>query len=240
MYAFIPSAGLGTRLKPLTDSTPKALVKFAGKTMLENVLITLNKQGVNHFVINIHHYPKQMITEINRLRSQFDIKISDESEKLLDSGGGIYKACELFPAQSNIVIHNVDIYSEININAMMDYHNTNKSLVTLAVSNRQSSRLLCFNGNMHLSGWQNIETMNIKSVENFKCEKKLAFSGIHIVNSELLKKHPKFGAFSIINHYLEIASTEKIIGWEHNSKGWHDLGTIQKIKNATDYINSKS
>ncbi|MEJ2242618.1 MAG: sugar phosphate nucleotidyltransferase, partial [Candidatus Bathyarchaeota archaeon] len=156
MRAMILAAGLGTRLKPLTDSTPKALIKIKGFTLLELLIKKLKSSGFDEIVINVHHLAdqiKEFLKQNNFLDTE--ITISDESNKLLETGGGLKKAAYFFPDGKPFLVHNVDVLSDISVNSLMEHHLASKSLATLAVRNRKSSRKLLFNKENILCGWMN-------------------------------------------------------------------------------------
>jgi len=234
MKAMIFAAGKGTRLKPLTDTTPKALVKVAGKPLLEHVIMHLKSAGVTDIIINVHYLAEQII-EFLKNNNNFDvnISISDESDVLLDTGGGLLKAAHFFEKDSDFIVYNVDILSDINLNDMLAFHKNNKALATLAVRDRKTSRYFLFDKNQTLKGWKNTTTgALIKTIEKDKDLIPLAFSGIHIINEKLLGLIEETGVFSMTAAYLNLAKKYKILGYRHDNTQWFDIGKIETLKEA--------
>jgi len=241
MKAMIFAAGLGTRLKPLTDNTPKALIPVAGKPLLQHIIEKLKLAGFDDIIINIHHFAEQIIDFVNKNNS-FNIKIelSDERDNLLDTGGGIKKASHFFDDDKPFLIHNVDILSNIDLRALYTHHINHNAYVTLVCSERETSRYLLFNEDNHLKGWINEKTGEIKSpFSNFIVaqHKKLAFSGIHVLNPSVFSYMSGFNdKFSIINFYLYLCSIEKIINYTPSNLKMIDVGKIDSLRKANNYI----
>ncbi len=236
--AFILAAGLGTRLKQLTRNKPKALVLLNKKPLLEHTILNLKSQGINDFIINIHHFPDQIINFLKE-KNNFgcNIQISDEREKLLDTGGALLFAEDKLKDAEHILIHNVDIFSDIDIKEFIANHIKNNALATLAVHNSSSARKLSFNENMQLCMWKNIQTGEIKKIRN--CNGKFSdfsFTGIHIINKDIFKHITETGKFSVINLYLRLAEKHKIIGNKVNYKYWFDLGKPETLKSAENIM----
>ncbi len=239
MKAFILAAGLGTRLKSLTKSKPKALVEAGGKTLLQINIERLSKSGITDIVINTHHF-SNLIKDFLKQNNNFNlnIKISDETELLLDTGGGIKKALSQFKSNEPVLIQNVDIYSDIDYTDMLNSHLKNKSVATLAINNRESSRYLLFNNSNYLSGWGNNQTNERIITRNSDNLKKYAFCGIHIVSPDILDMMPDKKKFSIIDAYLKISEDFKISGYQYNG-AWFDIGTPQKLNDFEIFLNKK-
>lgn len=233
MQAMIFAAGLGTRLAPLTDNKPKALVNFLGKTMIENAAAKLVAAGCNRLIINVHHFADKMCEFIKTHDFNAEILISDERDFLLDTGGGILKAQDLLKNEENTILYNVDIASDIDLNALYDFHKKNSCLATLAVKDRQSSRKLIFNDNNELCGWKNYTSGEEKISKTFnpKTANEYAFSGVSVISREIFSKIIEQGKFSITNLYLRLAAKEKICAFLH-SGFWADLGTKEKLEKA--------
>jgi len=234
MKAIILAAGLGSRLKNITNNKPKALVEVNGKTMLELVLQNLKKQGVTNFLINIHHFGDSII-DFLALNNNFgvNITISDERDKLLDTGGAILKARNFIKGNEPVFVHNVDIISDVKIIDLLNYHTQSGSIATLCVRKRNSGRGLLFDENMHLVGWTNIEKHQFKWVSNiYKDYNLFAFSGIYIISPEFVNEIKQTGKFSIIDTWLNVAKNNCISGFVDYSQTWHDLGTVEKISVA--------
>ena len=227
------AAGLGTRLAPLTDNKPKALVDFCGKTMLENAINKLEAAGVNRIIINIHHFADMMAEYIHNIRCDAELLISDERDFLLDTGGGILKAAPLLCAEENFIAYNVDIACDIDLKALYNTHLSSGNLATLAVKDRESTRKLIFNKEMQLCGWHNYTTNETKISRIFEenTVNYFAFSGISIINKNIFPLITETGKLSITNLFLRLATTENIGGYVHDGK-WADLGTIEKLKKA--------
>lgn len=234
MKAFILAAGLGTRLKHLTENKPKAMVLFNGKTLLEHTILNLKLQGINDFVINVHHFAEQIIDFLKEKNNfNCNIQISDERAQLLDTGGAILHAKKLLENSENILIHNVDILSDINLNTIISFHEKNNALATLAVHKKNSSRKLLFDDKMQLCLWKNIITGEEKiAKENIENLKEFAFTGIHIINKDIFKYITEKGKFSVIDLYLRLAENYKIIAFETKYNYWFDLGKPETLRQA--------
>jgi NDP-sugar pyrophosphorylase family protein len=234
MKAMIFAAGMGTRLKPYTETMPKALVPVAGVPMLEILIRHLYANGINDIIINVHHFAGQVIDFLKQ-NDNFgtNITISDENELLLDTGGGLNQVAWFFNDHQTFLVQNVDVISDLNYQEMLDFHYTNSALVTLAICNRKTSRYFLFDEQMQLCGWENTQTAEIKmarpGVQNLK---RFAFSGIHIIDPAIFNSMNNKGKFSIIDTYLELASTNKIIGFEHNPENWVDMGKPEELVKA--------
>ncbi len=228
----ILSAGIGSRLKPLTNNKPKALVEVNGKPMLGLVIEKLSGIGFNEIIINVHHHARQIIDYIQKNNDFYiDIAFSEESEKLLDTGGGIRKAAWFFD-KNPFLVHNVDVISNIDIHDLFRAHVESEDMVTLAVRNRESKRKLIFDENLLLTGREDDEKQEKLLMNPLKKENYFAFSGIHVIDPLIFQKIKKTGAFSIIDAYLEICHQEKIRAYVDDQSYWYDLGTIEKIKEA--------
>jgi len=236
--AFILAAGLGTRLGKLTDNKPKALLEINGIPMLQLVIERLLNEGIDEFIINIHHHGQQVIDFLNKNENfGATIHISDEQDLLLDTGGAIAKAKAYFTGNDQVLIHNVDVISNLDIKELEIRHNINNAIATLCVRQRQSNRYLLFDDEMKLVGWRNTLTGEFKWIEKPKTVfQAFAYSGIYLVNSNFAGKISFKGNFSIIDAWLKMAANETIIGYPDNSPVWFDLGTKQKLKEAENYL----
>lgn len=233
------AAGLGTRLKPLTDTMPKALVKVGGTTLLEHTLKALTGAGADRMVVNVHHFAQQIKNFLhNNNNFGHDIRISDESEMLLDTGGGLKKAQGLFRDYEPILIHNVDILSNIDLKG---FYNANSDAdASLLVSERKTKRYLLFSSDMRLVGWTNIETGEVRSpyhdLDAGSCCK-LAFAGIHMFSPHLFPLMNSFpDKFGIMDFYLNVCDKVIIRGVEHKSLRLMDVGKSDTISQAEDFI----
>ncbi len=236
MKALIFAAGKGTRLKPFTDHHPKALAKVNGIPLLERNIKYLMSFGINDFVVNVHHFGEQII-DFLKLNNNFNcnIEISDESLELLETGGGLVFARKFLDFDEDFLIMNADILTDLDINELVKYHTKKKDLITLAVSERESSRKLLFNDDMVLKGWMNVQSGEQRLAEFNKAFKPYAFSGIHCINPEIFDKIKRTGKFSIMEEYLDLMQTEEIHGYIHQSK-LIDVGKPHSIIEAEKYF----
>lgn len=241
MKAMIFAAGLGSRLKPITDTIPKALVSVGGKPLLQHTIEKLKLAGFNEIIINIHHFGEQIIDFV-KSNNYFDIRIefSDERENLLDTGGGIKKASHFFDDDKPFLVHNVDILSNIDLKDLYSYHINNKSVATLVCSDRNTLRYLCFDKDNLLRGWINKKTREIKSpVPNFKpvLYNHLAFSGIHIISPFIFSHMQNMtDRFSIIDFYLSICDHEKISCYSAKNSQMIDVGKLESLLLAENFL----
>ena len=231
MKAMILAAGLGTRMKPLTDNRPKALIEVSGKTLLEIVITSLKKHGFDEIIINVHHFAGQIIEFLKR-KNNFNIRIeiSDERDELLDTGGGLKKASRFFDDGQPFLVHNVDVLTDMDYLEMMKYHKENNALVTLAVRKRETSRYLLFDDSMQLCGWTNVKTGEVKISVADKNTGRYAFSGIHIIDPAFFNYVGDKKKFYIIDEYLKLAKNNKILGFDHSESLWYDIGKPESLK----------
>lgn len=236
MKALIFAAGKGTRLKPFTDHHPKALAKVNGVPLLERNIQYLKGFGITDFVINIHHFGDQIVTFLKE-NDNFGCKIevSDESNELLETGGGLIFAKEFLDHGEDFLIMNADILTQININDFVRYHKEIKDFVTLAVSDRESSRKLLFNDDLVLRGWLNVQTGEQRLAEFNKGFRPLAFSGVHCINPVIFDKIKRKGKFSVMEEYLDLMHTEKIHGFVHDGI-LIDVGRPESVIEAEKYF----
>jgi len=225
MKAMIFAAGLGTRLRPWTDTKPKALIEYKQITLLERVIIKLKNSGFNQIVINVHHFAEQIVDFV-KSKNYFDCEIvfSDESDLLLDTGGGLKKTSFYLKNKDSFLVYNVDILSEINLKDFYDNHLKNNALATLAVQERQTSRVLFFDSDNYLCSWKNFKTEEEKISRHTNLKTKyFAFSGLHIISPQIFELITEEGKFSIIDLYLRLAKTNKI-SYYLESEIWRDMG----------------
>lgn len=245
MNALVLAAGLGTRLRPVTDTIPKALVNVGGQTLLEHTLLHLKASGFDHIVVNVHHFAQQIIDFLeSHAKFGLDIRISDERACLLDTGGAIKRAMPLFPDESPVLVHNVDILSNV---PLWDFFLSNSSDAdaTLLVSQRLTSRYLIFDKESYaLRGWTNLKTGEVKgdvAKDQPKDNPELllrAFSGIHIVSHRLfhLMETAWPERFSIIDFYLQACKFYTIKGKEMGNVHLLDVGKLESLDEANDFI----
>lgn len=234
MQAMIFAAGLGTRLKDETADKPKALVEVGGKPLLQRAIEKLVAEGISKIVVNVHHFAPQVIDFIKSKDWGVAVLISDESDKLLETGGGLKFAKKLFSPAEPILIYNVDILSDIKLQDVFVQHAETNSIATLVVRQRDTQRYFKFDSEHNLVGWINKKTgeTKISRPENFKEAKEMAFSGIHVVEPEIFDFMPKEDRFSIVQVYLELAKTKNIKGYFDNSDLWMDVGKPAQLEEA--------
>jgi len=233
MKAIIFAAGLGTRLKELTQHTPKALVKVGGITLLERAVLKLKQSGVDEIVVNAHHFAEQIVDFVLQCNFGVNIHISLEEEKLLDTGGGLKRAMYFFDNEP-FIAYNVDIISDMDLQKMFHHHCREKAMATLAIRNRETQRYLLFDENSQLCGKENLKTNEKNIIPNLPKNTNLqrfAFSGIHIISPEIFAFMPQKDVFSITELYLTVAQSQKIIGYLHNDGSWADMGKIEDFVN---------
>lgn len=248
--AMLLAAGLGTRLRPLTDSMPKALVPVAGQPLLYHVIQRLKSAGFERIVINVHHFGEQIIDYL-AANGNFglDIRVSDERGLLLDTGGGIRKAAPLFDTESPVFIHNVDILSDLDINAFYAAFERAADIdAALVVSKRHSPRQLQFAPATHrLLGWQNTQTGELRGplAEQFQgttvvpndVAVPLAFAGIHLISPRLFSLMDTYPEkFSIITFYLNICGTHNLVGYEQSDFHFMDAGKLDTLASAETFL----
>ncbi len=241
MEALIFAAGLGTRLRPLTDSGPKALVEVEGRPLLERVIGTLKDAGTDHVVINLHHHPRQ-IRDFLATHNNFgiDISFSEEKNGILETGGGLKQAAALFrESDTPKILHNVDVISNVDLGKMLDFHQKNQALATLFVQQRTSSRYLLFDANHRLCGWRNVKT----GEEILPCPSPgltpLPFNGIHVVDPKLPGLLTETGKFSIIKSYLRLCRDHRVLGYRSDAAFYLDVGKPESIQQASHLLKNR-
>lgn len=237
MIAMVFAAGVGSRLKPLTDKVPKALVEVNGKPLLLHAFDYLSQYGVTKVVVNVHHHYEQIINFCESLSPEFELIISNEHVKLLDTGGGLKKAASLLGKQDQVIVLNADILTNIPLDALMDEHLRNGNLATLAVRHRNSSRKLIFNNVSLLSGWKNDKTGEVIKTKPWDDHyKELAFCGVQVLSPEIFEMFPDQEVFSTITWYLELSKKQRIAGFEWNNGYWFDIGSVEKLLKAEEAL----
>ena len=248
--AMIFAAGLGTRLKPITDTMPKALVPVGGQPLLWHVVQKLKAAGFGRIVVNVHHFAQQIVDYLQANENfGLDIRISDESEQLLETGGGIKKALPLFDPESPILIHNVDILSNADLSTIYAYA---EKATTLVVSWRETQRYLLFDDQLHLQGWTNIKTGEVRGpaaqlspltshfsslTSHLSSLRSLAFSGIHVLHPSLfplMKEWPD--RFPIMDFYLQTCGQQPILGYEAKDLRLLDVGKLDTLHEAEEFL----
>lgn len=260
MQSMIFAAGLGTRLKPLTDRIPKALVRVGGKPLIEYVLKNLVAAGSKRIVVNVHHFANQIIEYLQQNDFGVDIRVSDETEMLLDTGGGIKNAAPFFNTSEPVLIHNVDILSNVDLRALYNYaceaEIEQKVDAVLLVSLRKTKRYLIFNKDMRLVGWTNVDTGEVKSpyetlhelsftqpydnnnVTNEQYGYTLfAFSGIHVIGNKVFEAMNECSAkFPIMDFYLQYAKDLHFVGKVKNNLKLMDVGKLDTLAEADAFV----
>jgi len=243
MKAMILAAGLGTRLRPLTDHRPKALVEIAGRTLLEITLSRLRAFGIREVIINAHHFAG-MILEYLKTNDNFGMRIEVSCEEvLLDTGGGLKKAAWFFLENSSeepFILHNVDVISTVDLGRIVKFHADNRALATLAVQDRETSRHLLFDEHLQLCGRRSGHDEKPELVRPSPRAQALAFCGIHVISPRLLAMMSEDGVFSIIPSYLRLAAQgEKIVAFPADEYYWCDLGKPENLLQAAQDLKKK-
>jgi very-short-patch-repair endonuclease/GTP:adenosylcobinamide-phosphate guanylyltransferase len=238
LRAIIFSAGLGTRFKPWTDKHPKALAIVNGKSLLQRNIEYLQQYGITDVVVNIHHFPDQIINAVKENNGWgSNVMISDESDVVLETGGGLVKARKLLDGDKPFISLNVDILTNLDLNKLMAFHQQHKPLVTFGVTNRKSSRVLLFDENNRLHGWKNVNTGETKGPfltfprgEGTKpILKEMAYSCVVIYEPQIFDLITQQGKFSIMDTYLDLAAKHVILGYDHSGDNLVDVGRPESV-----------
>ena len=245
MKAMILAAGLGTRLRPLTETRPKALVEVSGRTLLDIALSRLRSFGIHDVIINAHHFAT-MIVEYLKAHDNFGMNIAISCEEvLLDTGGGLKHAAHFFlnntaSPDEPFILHNVDVVSTIDLQRMAHYHSENHALATLAVQDRKTSRYLLFDEHLHLCGRLSASDQQMELVRPTSRTLALGFSGIHVISPRIFAVMEEQGVFSIITSYMRLAARgEKILGFPADDYYWRDLGNLKSVTLAAQDLDPK-
>jgi len=244
MKAMVLAAGLGTRLRPLTDDRPKALVEIAGRTLLEITLSRLRCLDIREVIINVHHFADRVI-EYLKANDSFGMRIEvSREEVLLDTGGGLKKAAYFFLQDSTrreepLILHNVDVISTIDLRRMVEFHTENQALVTMAVQARDTSRYLLFDEQFRLCGRRSRD-QNPEMVRPAAQPQALAFCGVHVVSPRIFSMMSEDGVFPIVPCYLRLAAEgEKILAFRADEYYWRDLGRLDDLQQAAQDLKEK-
>jgi len=238
MKAMIFAAGLGTRLRPITNDIPKALAPVHGTPMLEIVIRRLINYGFNEIIVNVHHFADRVIEFLDsKNRFGINLQISDEREELLDTGGGLKQASWFFDDNQPFLVHNVDTLTNVDLLDYYQFHQKNDALATILVRHRKGSRFFLFDQSNRLCGWENVVTnekiIARKQVNNLE---QIAFSCLHIIDPKIFDLISEKGCFSIVDVYLRLANNQKILGYIDDNSYWLDIGTPEKLKRAEEDI----
>lgn len=257
MKAMIFAAGLGTRLRPLTNDKPKALVELAGVPLMQRVAQKLIESGVDELVVNVHHFANKVLEHLAECNNYgIKVQVSDESEMLLETGGGLKKAAKLLTGNGPFFVHNADVHSDIGLQEMYSQHLASGALATLAVRKRDTSRYLLFDERGVLCGWENVKTNEVRlvrpphssqskqaanSAENIAGMpahglQRWAFSGIHVISPEIFPLIKQEGKFSIIETYLDLAVKHEIRAFSHDEGVWIDCGKPEQLREAASFF----
>ncbi len=234
MKAMILAAGLGTRLKPFTDKHPKALVEINGKTLLQTNIEYLAGFDIKDVIVNVHHFANQ-IKKLLKENDDFgsNVTISDESDEVLETGGGLKKASWFFTQTDEpFVLINVDVLTDMDLDAMITQHNFIQPLATLAVTSRHTSRYFLFDEMPNLCGWKNENTGEQKISRDAREFIEKAFSGIHVISPKIFPEIKLNGKFSMVDVYLELAKTHAINAFDHSNSKFIDVGKPESILKA--------
>lgn len=224
------SAGLGTRFKPWTEHHPKALAPVNGKSLLQRNVEYLQKYGICDVIVNVHHFAEQIEDTIQQHHGWGSrIQISDERKEVLETGGGLLKAASLFTPGEDFLTINVDILTTLDLNAFLDFHRQHSPLVSLAISSRSSSRCFLFDTGMRLTGWKNLQTGTERIAIPSTDARPYAFSGISLFNHQIFEKLQLQGKFSLVDAYLDLAPSQRIMGFLHQNDNWVDVGKPESI-----------
>lgn len=248
MKAMIFAAGLGTRLKTLTDTCPKALVKVGNKPMLQHTIEHLIQYGFDEIIINIHYLGEQ-IKEFLKAHNNFGVRIeiSDETDEILETGGGLVKAKDFFNDDKPFLLCNADVYTNIHLTDFYTKHLHESPMATLAVRSRDSSRYLLFDDDGVLFGWENVKTHEVKIPRKIPAELKqqlaahetyplheFAFSGYHVISPEIFKNCHRSGKFSMTDWYLDLCVHHTIKAYPHDDDIWVDIGSLEQLQKANE------
>lgn len=240
MDALLLAAGLGTRLRPLTNDRPKALVTIDDMTLLEINIRNLSLQGFNHIIVNVYHFAEKIKEFLSHHTWNADVEISDESDLLLDTGGAIKKAAPLLHGNT-LLVYNVDILSSVNLKAMLQQHRSHGNAATLAVSHRSTDRLLLIDNEGLLCGWQQLSSGTTRWAEKPREQTSaMAFSGITYIERPLIDLLPEADhPYPIFPEYLRLATTLPIGTFEHPAGHWLDVGKPETLAAASNFMHSQ-
>ena len=230
MKAMIFAAGLGTRFKPWTDHHPKALAMVNGKSLLQRNIEYLQLYGITDVIVNVHHFAGQIIDAIHQNKGWgSNITISDETNEVLETGGGLMKARKFLEGNEPFITLNADILTNLDINKLLRYHQENGALVSFAVSNRKTSRYFLFNDQNRLCGWRNVQTGEEKIAIPGNVLIQKAYSCVVVFEPAIFDLIPQRGKFSLTETYLSLAAEHLILGYEHNGDAWVDVGKPESL-----------
>jgi NDP-sugar pyrophosphorylase family protein len=234
MKAMLLAAGFGTRLKPFTEHHPKALAEVNGKSLLQHNIEYLQQFGIYDVVVNVHHFAEQIIQAIKNNNGWGSrISVSDETDAILETGGGLRRAAWFFKDEEDFVLMNVDVLTDLHLDEMIAFHKKNKPLATLATTNRETSRYFLFNEAGILCGWKNIKTGEEKVMRHENNLIPEAFSGLHIISTKIfpLMQPPEI-KFSMVDVYLSLCASHSILSYNHSGSKFIDVGRPESLQKA--------
>jgi MurNAc alpha-1-phosphate uridylyltransferase len=240
MKVMLLAAGLGTRLKPFTDHHPKALAVVNGKTLLQHNIEYLQQFGIYDVIVNVHHFAEQIVETIKKNNGWgSNINISDETDAILETGGGLKRAGWYFKDEDNFVLMNADVLTDLPLDTMITYHFKNKALATLATTSRETSRYFLFDEANILCGWKNIKTCEERIMRKTGILTPKAFSGIHVINAGIfsLMQRKEF-KFSMVDVYLSLCAAHRILSYDHSYSKFIDVGKPESLQQAAVLFNS--
>ena len=230
MKAMIFSAGLGTRFKPWTDNHPKALALVNGKSLLQRNIEYLQQYGINEVVVNVHHFADQIIEAVKRHEGWgSQVVVSDETGEVLETGGGLLKAKHLLQTDESFVTLNADILTDLNIENLLAFHKEKNALISFGITNRKSSRVLLFDNDNRLCGWQNTSTGEEKIAVNHQQLHAMAYSCVAVFQPNIFELIPQRGKFSLTETYLSLAPHHLIMGYDHSGDKFIDVGKPESV-----------
>lgn len=234
MKGFILCAGLGTRLRPLTDQIPKPLIDTGGMTILEHIILKFHKLDIKEIAINLHHLPDKIVKFIESKKFKLNFSFYYEKE-ILDTGGALKNIKDF--ATDDVIVHNGDILTYFDLKEVIDYHKKNKNDITLCVMEREGTRKLTFDSKMNLRGWINTE----KNVYDGEIKDKLrySFTGVHIISPHIFDFMPSENKFPVFNFYIKNLKNLKIKGYAVKPDYWFDIGTAEKLEKARNFVSDK-
>jgi len=234
--AMLLAAGFGTRLKPFTNLHPKALAEVNGKTLLQHNIEYLQQFDIYDVIVNVHHFAEQIIRSIKKNNGWGSrVTISDETDAILETGGGLQRAAWFFKDQKNLVLMNADILTDLPLDEMISFHKKNSALATLATTNRETSRYFLFDEEDMLCGWKNVKTGECRIMRNKKNLTAKAFSGIHVISREIFSLIRQTELkFSMVDVYLSLCAEHNILSFDHSQTKFIDVGRPESLKQAAD------
>jgi len=234
--AMLLAAGFGTRLKPFTDLHPKALAEVNGKTLLQHNIEYLQQFDIYDVIINVHHFAEQIIQATQQNNGWgSNITISDETDAILETGGGLKRAAWFFKDEKDFVLMNADVLTDLPLDEMISFHQRNDLLATLATTNRETSRYFLFNESHVLCGWKNVKTGEQKIMRNDENLIAKAFSGIHIIGSRIFSSIRQTELkFSMVDVYLSLCAEHRILSFDHSQTKFIDVGKQESLKRAAE------